>query len=196
VPIVWPTFLNSPVHNAVTPDRRVCRRQFSPHGESDLDIDAKRFRYGFAHMGPFLDCPGITDVLLFFADPWNLQNNGVWSNGSHGAPGMPLVRTIGTGGSRLSGRVMMGFGATCLRSSARERCVVVSTATPRFRAVPLSAVLASYQNCLRRLAVLAAAAATTGTSGYDAFARVLGYLLIDDAVLFAIEPHGSSNAIR
>jgi len=164
--------LNSPVNNAVTPIVAYVDANFPAWARVILTSTQSDFGYGLLNMGPFLIVWALPTVLLFSLILGIYKTTGLVEriNGAlH-----PLVRPLGLSGRDLV-RVMMGFGCNVPAVISTRACSGCSRNTA-ISAVAFGSAC-SYQ-LPATLAVLAAAAATTGTSGMTLSLAFLGYLLM------------------
>ena len=168
--------LHAPVNDAVTPVIRYVDAHFPEWARVVLTSTQSDFGYGLLNMGPFLIVWALPTVLLFSLILGFYKNTGLIEriNGVlH-----PLVRPLGLSGRDLV-RVMMGFGCNVPAVISTRACSGCS------RSSAISAVAfgsaCSYQ-LPATLAVLAAAAATTGGSAMLLSLAFLGYLLVTTLV--------------
>jgi len=164
--------LNSPVNNAVIPIVAYVDANFPAWARVVLTSTQSDFGYGLLNMGPFLIVWALPTVLLFSLILGIYKTTGLVEriNGAlH-----PLVRPLGLSGRDLV-RVMMGFGCNVPAVISTRACSGCSRNTA-ISAVAFGSAC-SYQ-LPATLAVLAAAAATTGTSSMTLSLAFLGYLLV------------------
>lgn len=183
--------LHAPVNDAVAPVIRYVDAHFPEWARVVLTSTQSDFGYGLLNMGPFLIVWALPTVLLFSLILGFYKNTGLIEriNGAlH-----PLVRPLGLSGRDLV-RVMMGFGCNVPAVISTRACSGCS------RSSAISAVAfgsaCSYQ-LPATLAVLAAAAATTGGSPMLLSLAFLGYLLVTTLVYLRLtSPPAARNSLN
>jgi len=183
--------LNGPVHDAIEPLIQWVNSNVPVWAQVVLTSTQSDFGYGLLNMGPFLIVWALPTVLLFSLILGVYKTSGLVeriNNALH-----PLVRPLGLSGRDLV-RVMMGFGCNVPAVISTRACSGCARGTA-ISAIAFGSAC-SYQ-LPATLAVLAAAAVSTGASSTAMTLVFLAYLLITTLIyLRLISPKEARSSLN
>jgi len=183
--------LNGPVNDTLEPLIQLVNTNFPTWAQVVLTSTQSDFGYGLLNMGPFLIVWALPTVLLFSLILGAYKTSGLVeriNNSLH-----PLVRPLGLSGRDLV-RVMMGFGCNVPAIISTRACSGCSRGTA-ISAVAFGSAC-SYQ-LPATLAVLAAAATSTGASATAMTLVFLSYLLITTLIYLRLtSPKEARNSLN